>query len=78
MAQNVRINGVTYSAVPSVKVPLSTGSGNATFYDTSDANVAQNTLLAGSTAYGANGKINGSLSVPTISQDATTKVLSIG
>lgn len=78
MAKNVRINGVTYNAVPSVNVPLAAGGGNAVFYDTSDADVAQNTLLSGSTAYGPNGKVVGNLTTPTISQDATTKVLSIG
>lgn len=33
MAQNIKIAGATYSGVPSIKVPLSTGSGDATFYD---------------------------------------------
>jgi len=32
MAQNVIINGVTYSDVPEVQIPKS-GGGNATFYD---------------------------------------------
>ena len=35
MAQNVIINGVTYSNVPSVNIPLDAGGGNATFFDTS-------------------------------------------
>ena len=78
MAKNVRVNGVTYNAVPSVNIPLAAGGGNAVFYDTSDADVAQNTLLSGAIAYGANGKVVGNLTTPTISQDATTKVLSIG
>lgn len=37
MAQNVIINGVTYSNVPSVEIPLSPGPGTAEFVDTSDA-----------------------------------------
>ena len=31
MAQNVKINGVTYSNVPSVAIPKDAGGGNATF-----------------------------------------------
>ena len=42
----VVINGVTYSAVPSVQIPKS-GSGTATFYDTSEADVAQGDILSG-------------------------------
>ena len=77
MAKNVLINGATYSAVPSVQIPLSGSSGNATFYETSDATAAASQILSGYSAYGASGKVNGSLSVPTISQNSTTKVLTI-
>lgn len=78
MAQNVIINGVTYSSVPSVQIPKS-GSGTATFHDISDATVSGNAqLLSGVTAYGADGtKYTGNVTVPTISQDSTTKILSI-
>lgn len=78
MAQNVVINGVTYSAVPQVQIPKS-GSGTATFYDISDASLNGNAqLLNGVTAYGSDGtKYTGNVTVPTISQDSTTKVLSI-
>lgn len=131
MAQNVIINGVTYSSVPEVDIPKS-GGGTAKFYDTAAADVAAGDLLTGKTAYGATGSISGSmanngatggtistkagtvtipagyttggtvnlggvtdcvaanilsgktilgvaggLTVPTISQDSTTKVLSI-
>lgn len=77
MAKNIQINGVTYSAVPSIRVPLSGASGNATFFDTSDANLSANDLLAGQTAYGASGKVTGTLTVASVSQDATSKVLTI-
>lgn len=77
MAKNVLINGTTYSAVPYVQIPLSGGGGNAVFYDTGDADAAAANILAGYSAYGPNGKIDGSLSTPTISQDGTTKVLTI-
>ena len=133
MAQNVIINGVTYSNVPEVDVPKS-GGGTAKFYDTAGATAAAADILTGKTAYGASGSVSGSmanngstsgtistkagtvtipagyttggtvsiasaavadltasslltgktvlgvagsLSLPTISQDATTKVLSI-
>lgn len=133
MAQNVIINGVTYSNVPEVDIPKS-GGGTAKFFDTESATAAAADILAGKTAYGASGSVSGSmanngstsgtistkagtvtipagyttggtvsiasaavtdltaanlltgktvlgvagtLSLPTISQDATTKVLSI-
>ena len=76
MAKNVQINGVGYNNVPSVVIPQS-GSGNATFYETSDATVSAEYLLTGYTAYGATGKINGTLTAANVSQDSTTKVLSI-
>ena len=74
---NVVINGNSYTAVPSVQIPLQGGGGNAVFYDTSDATAAAAQIASGYSAYNANGKINGQLTVPTISQDGTTKVLTI-
>lgn len=131
MAQNVIINGVTYSNVPEVDIPKS-GGGTAKFYDTSSADIAQGDVLSGKTGFGSSGSVAGSmtnngatggtigsvngtytipsgytsggtvsltnvsdcvagnilsgksilgvsgnLAMPTISQDATTKVLSI-
>ncbi len=77
MAKNVIINGASYTAVPYVNIPLAAGGGNATFYETSDATAAAANILSGYTAYGASGKISGSATTPTISQDSTTKVLTI-
>lgn len=131
MAQNVVINGVTYSNCPEVDIPKS-GGGTAKFYDVSDASLDNaNKMLSGVTAYGGSGTkytgniasktaatytpttsdqtitagqylsgaqtikgdanltgqnirsgvsifgVAGSLVLPTISQDATTKILSI-
>lgn len=133
MAQNVVINGVTYSNVPEVDIPKS-GGGTAKFYDTGSADITSADVLTGKTAYGASGEVSGgmannggtggtistkagtvsipsgytsggtvsissteqskiiagniksgvtllgvsgSLSAPTISQDSTTKILSI-
>lgn len=60
MAQNVVINGVTYSNVPSVQIPKS-GGGTASFYDTSSASAVAGNLLSGKTAYGSSGEIIGSM-----------------
>ena len=77
MAKNVLINGVTYNAVPHVAIPLAAGGGNAVFYETSDATADAASILAGYSAYTASGKVNGSATMPTVSQDSTTKVLTI-
>lgn len=77
MAKNVIINGSSYNAVPYVQIPLAAGGGNATFYETSDATAAAANVLTGYSAYTASGKVSGQLTVPTITQDGTTKVLTI-
>lgn len=61
MAQNVIINGVTYSNVPSVEIPKS-GGGTASFIDTSDATLdAGSKMLDGVTAYANGTKYTGSI-----------------
>lgn len=77
MAKSVIIRGTTYPDVPYISVPLSTGSGNANFYDTSAADIDATKVIQGYTAYGANGQISGSYTPVNVSQDSTTKVLSI-
>ena len=77
MAKNVIINGASYNAVPSVQIPLSGGGGNAIFYETSDATASAANILSGYSAYGASGKVDGQATVPTVSQDSTTHVLTI-
>lgn len=61
MAQNVVINGVTYSDVPEVDIPKQ-GGGTAKFYDTASATAAAGDLLSGKVAYGSSGSISGSMS----------------
>ena len=61
MAQNVVINGVTYSNVPSVQIPKS-GGGTATFYDTTGATAEAGQILDGYSAFGASGSVSGSIS----------------
>ena len=60
MAQNVIINGVTYSNVPEVDIPKS-GGGTSKFYDTSTADIANTDVLTGKTAFGSSGSISGSM-----------------
>jgi hypothetical protein len=65
MAQNVVINGVTYSNVPQVDIPKST-SGTASFYDTSDATLdSGGKMLSGNTAYANGVKYTGSIATKT-------------
>lgn len=60
MAQNVIINGVTYSDVPEVDIPL-VNSGTAKFYDTSGADVTSSDVLSGKTAFGTSGVVTGAM-----------------
>lgn len=77
MAKTVRINGVSYTDVPSVQIPLASGNGNATFFETSDADIQASYVLQGYKGYGANGQIVGTFTAATVAQDSTTKVLTI-
>ena len=82
MAQNVVINGVTYSAVPAVDIPKS-GGGKATFYDTADGNITSGDVLTGKTGYGASGSVSGSMAnngstAGTISTKAGTVTIPAG
>ena len=65
MAQNVIINGVTYSDVPEVDIPKS-GGGTAAYFDTSDATLdSGGKMLAGNTAYADGTKYTGSIATKT-------------
>lgn len=75
--KNIVINGVSYNAVPQIVVPLAGGGGNAVFYETSDATAAAAQIMSGYKAYGPNGEVVGQLTTPTLTQDSTTKVLTI-
>lgn len=61
MAKDVKINGVSYKSVPKVSIPLSEETGNADFYDTTDATAAAENILAGKTAYVSGGVISGTM-----------------
>ncbi len=72
MAKDVIINGVTYNDVPEVQIPLSGGSGNATFYDTSGADAAAGDVKTGKKFFGASGIVTGSMSVYESGADSGT------
>ena len=62
MAKNVVIRDVVYENVPSVTIPLSGATGNAEFYDTSDATLdAGGKMLSGVTAYSNGTKYTGTI-----------------
>lgn len=66
MAQNVVIREVTYQNVPMVEIPLAAGSGNAEFYDTSDATLDNGgKMLSGNTAYANGTKYTGTIATKT-------------
>lgn len=66
MAQNVVIRDVVYQNVPSVTIPLSGATGNAEFYDTSDATLdSGGKMLNGVTAYADGTKYTGTIATKT-------------
>ena len=76
MAQNVIINGVTYSNVPQVQIPKS-GSGTAAFYDIADTTAAAGDVLSGKYFYTSGGtKTQGSI-VSKQSSDLTANNLTV-
>ena len=72
MAQSVVINGVTYSDVPQVEIPLSDSTGNATFYDTSGDDVARSDVRSGVKYHGASGGTTGNATDYTSGADSGT------
>ena len=68
MAKNVVINGVTYSDVPRVDIPLSNSEDTAKFYDISDATLnSGDKMLSGNTAYANGTKYTGTIPTKTSS-----------
>lgn len=61
MAKSVIINGITYNDIPIVQIPLASESGNADFYDPSDADAVAGDVLSGKTFYKDGGKTTGSM-----------------
>lgn len=78
MAKSVVINNVVYQEVGQVEIPLSSGSGDAVFYDTTGASADASKVLAGETVYGANGLETGSMvNNGSVSSTITTKAQSV-
>lgn len=67
MSKSVKINGVTYSDVPYVNIPLATGSGNAKFVDTDTGNVAATDIRSGKKAWAGGSEVTGSVPVKAAS-----------
>lgn len=67
MSKSVKINGVTYSDVPYVNIPLATGSGNAKFVDTDTGNVAATDVRSGKKAWAGGNEITGTVPAKTAS-----------
>lgn len=78
MAKNVVINGVTYQDVPEIDAPLAGENGVARFLDTTLGNgAAAAQIVNGYSAYVNGAKVDGSCTLVNVSQDSTTKVLTI-
>lgn len=51
MSKNVKIANTTYNSVPSISIPLATGSGNASFFDVSDTTATASDVASGKYFY---------------------------
>ncbi len=65
MAKKVVINGVTYSDVPYVNIPLAEGEGNAKFVDTDSGTAAAADIREGKKGWVGGSEVTGSVPVRT-------------
>lgn len=62
MAKNVKINGITYSELPAVNIPLADNSGNnARFVDTDSGDAAAGDIRSGKKAWVDGAEVTGSM-----------------
>lgn len=61
--KSVIINGNIYNNVPYIDTPLANGSGDARFWETSEANIQPAHVLTGYKGYGASGEVDGNIPV---------------
>ena len=59
--KNVIINGNIYNNVPFIDTPLANGTGDARFWETSEANIQPAHVLTGHKGYGASGEVDGNM-----------------
>lgn len=76
MSQNVTINGISYTGVPSLKIKITGTSNYATFYDVSDTTVSsQSYVLSGYYYYNASGsRVAGTMANRTSTYSATSSL----
>ena len=67
MAKNVVINGVVYSDVPYVNIPLSGATGNAKFVDTDSGDAVAGDIRSGKKAWVDGAEVTGSIPVKAAS-----------
>lgn len=77
MAKSVKINEVTYENVPKIEVPLSKGTGNAEFWDTTGATGVAENVLDGKTVFGTVGALTGTMPNNGAQTEKITKVADV-
>lgn len=77
MAQDVTIQGASYTDVPFIDTPK-TGGGTARFVDTTDADATQGEILYGKKAYVNGTLITGSAVLATATVSGTKLILTDG
>lgn len=81
MSKNVVINGVTYSGVPYVNIPLADGSGHAKFVDTDSGDAAASDLRSGRKAWVDGSEVVGNVptrSAPDVSVNGKSVTMPAG